>query len=305
MLKISAIVPVYNVEKYIQKCLESLINQTLQNIEIICVDDCSTDKSTSIIEQYMQLDKRIKLIKNNINSGASYTRNKGINHANGEYIGFIDGDDYISLNFFEDLYKKVNKTNSEVAKGTFEIVSTNFSTKSDLNEKIKKNLTYFFGEYTTAIYKTSFLRENNLYFPQDISTFEDPYFSVKTAKKIKNICFVDNSIYYYIRHEGSKSHNVSLEKMKDRIKCARIILNEAENEENYKILLNDLILYVFFITSFNLKDTEIKKFLTEETKKILLLHPEYNIERDYDKLYKKWYLFKMQTMMKKIRTKVI
>ena len=305
MYKISVVIPIYNVEKYLKKCLDSVINQTLKEIEIICIDDCSTDNSLSIIEQYIQFDDRIKLLKNDVNSGASYTRNKGINAANGEYIGFIDGDDYINGNFYENLYKKAKKTNSEVATGTFEIVTSNFSTKSDLNEKIKKNLTYFFGEFYTAIYKTSFLRENNLYFPQDISTFEDPYFSVITAKKIKNICFADDSIYYYIRHEVSLSKDVSLEKIKDRIKCARMILNEAENEENYKILLYDLILYVFFITLFNLKDKITKIYFIDEIKKILLLRPEYDIERDYDKLYKKWYLFKMQTMMNKIRTKVM
>ena len=98
MNKVSIIVPVYNIEKYLAKCLDSLINQTLEDIEIICVNDGSTDNSAEILNEYAQKDCRIKII-NQDNAGLSAARNTGINAANGEYIGYVDSDDWIDLNF--------------------------------------------------------------------------------------------------------------------------------------------------------------------------------------------------------------
>lgn len=100
MAKISIIVPVYNTEKFLEKCLNSLINQTLKDIEIICINDGSTDKSLQILEKFANKDKRIQII-NQTNSGLSVARNIGIKKAKGEYIGFVDSDDWVDLNFFE------------------------------------------------------------------------------------------------------------------------------------------------------------------------------------------------------------
>lgn len=106
MAKISIIVPVYNTEKFLEKCLNSLINQTLKDIEIICINDGSTDKSLQILEKFANKDKRIQII-NQTNSGLSVARNIGIKKAKGEYIGFVDSDDWVDLNFFEQLYINV------------------------------------------------------------------------------------------------------------------------------------------------------------------------------------------------------
>ena len=114
MIKVSIIVPVYNVELYLRECLDSIINQTLKDIEIICVDDCSTDNSYIILDEYSKKDSRIKLLKHNVNKGLGPARNTGINVAQGEYIGFIDSDDYISLDYFENLYNTAKKYNSDI-----------------------------------------------------------------------------------------------------------------------------------------------------------------------------------------------
>lgn len=114
MIKISVIIPVYNVEEYLKECLDSVINQTLKEIEIICIDDCSTDSSYSILEEYAKKDSRIVLIKNKENMGVGYNRNIGIKEAKGEYIGFIDSDDYISEDYYENLYNTAKKYNSDV-----------------------------------------------------------------------------------------------------------------------------------------------------------------------------------------------
>ena len=105
MTKVSIIVPVYNVEKYLERCLDSLINQTLTNIEIVCINDGSTDNSGKILDDYAAKDNRIKVIHQN-NAGQAVARNNGLKIANGNYINFVDSDDWVDLDFIEKLYKK-------------------------------------------------------------------------------------------------------------------------------------------------------------------------------------------------------
>ena len=117
-IKVSIIVPVYNTEKYIGKCLESLIAQTLKEIEIICVNDGSTDNSLKILNYYQNKDLRIKIV-NQKNSGPGKSRNTGIKIAKGDFIGFVDGDDWVDKNYFEKLYNAAIKYNCEISAGDF------------------------------------------------------------------------------------------------------------------------------------------------------------------------------------------
>lgn len=112
--KVSIIVPVYNVQKYLATCLNSLINQTLRDIEIICINDGSTDNSGKILEEFVQKDSRIKVITQQ-NKGQSVARNTGIEYATGEYLGFVDSDDFIDLDYFEKLYFTAKENNSDIA----------------------------------------------------------------------------------------------------------------------------------------------------------------------------------------------
>ena len=107
--KISIIIPVYNVEKYLRECLDSCINQTLEDIEIICVDDCSTDNSYKILEEYQQKDSRIKVFKQETNRKQGAARNRGLEIATGEYIWFVDSDDYIDTKACQILYDTIKK----------------------------------------------------------------------------------------------------------------------------------------------------------------------------------------------------
>ena len=124
MSKVSVIVPVYNTEKYLEKCLNSLINQTLHDIEVICVNDGSTDNSLNILNQYAQKDNRIKII-NQENKMQGAARNAGTQIAAGEYIGFVDSDDWIDLDYFEKLYNAATKYNLDIALATNVRISKN------------------------------------------------------------------------------------------------------------------------------------------------------------------------------------
>ena len=112
MTKISAILPVYNVEQYIKDCLDSIINQTMDDIEIICVNDGSLDNSLQVLEKYAQKDARIKIISQE-NQGQGIARNNGLKIANGEYITFIDPDDWVDVDMFEKMYKSAKKFDSD------------------------------------------------------------------------------------------------------------------------------------------------------------------------------------------------
>lgn len=113
MPKVSVIIPVYNTEKYLRKCLDSVCNQTLSDIEIICVNDCSPDNSLEILNEYAQKDNRIKVINFEENKGVSIARNTGIDSATGEFIGFVDADDFVDLDFYEKLYNKATETGAD------------------------------------------------------------------------------------------------------------------------------------------------------------------------------------------------
>lgn len=131
MVDVSIIVPVYNTEEYLQKCLDSLTNQTLKNIEIICVNDGSTDNSLKILQDNAIKDDRIKII-NQENKKQGAARNAGMQVATGEYIGFVDSDDYVDLHYFERLYRVARNYNSDIA-------------LLKLRRSIKTSIGYLFG----------------------------------------------------------------------------------------------------------------------------------------------------------------
>ena len=160
-IKISIIVPIYNVEDYLPRCLNSLINQTLKEIEIICVIDGSTDNSYKITKKYAKKDKRIKILNLESNKGVSVARNTGIKHAKGEYLGFIDADDFVDSRFFEHLYN--NRGNYDLIKGRL------------LSDGIIVSFRKF-GQIIGTIAKRQFILDHKIEFPQKIKKGEDKIF---------------------------------------------------------------------------------------------------------------------------------
>ena len=118
MCKVSILVPIYNVEKYLRQCLESVVNQTLKDIEIICINDGSTDSSPEIIREFASRDSRIKVI-DKPNTGYGHSMNQGLKAATGEYIGIVESDDFAELNMFEVLYNTAKSNGAEIVKSNY------------------------------------------------------------------------------------------------------------------------------------------------------------------------------------------
>ena len=232
--KISIIVPVYNVAPYLARCLDSLINQTLKDIEIICIDDKSTDNSLEILREYEQKDKRIRIIALDKNSGVSAARNAGIAAAHGEYLGFVDSDDYVDLDFYAKLYAKAIESGADVTVGN--IRETLFNGRqldfTDWQLNIAKSKFCFNFSQWCAIYKSNFVKNNNIQNPENLISCEDTVFVLKCAVLAKKIVIVPDAFYHYIRVSGSLSSKyLSDEKIEHRITAANMILDFL-NEQN-------------------------------------------------------------------------
>lgn len=249
MPQITIIIPIYNTEKYLEKCLDSICLQSLKDIEIICVNDCSTDNSLKILKKYAQRDNRIKIINFTENKGVSIARNVGINEAKGEFIGFVDSDDYISINFYEKLYNKAKEENCVCAKGNIYDIDekTQQPTLTEFynqNDKIAQNKFNFLYGFSSAIYKLSFIKENNIIFPKNIKYFEDPYFSIKNAIYADKIAIENDAQYFYLRHPLAATSYNNLDKQKENAQSIINILSEINKitlkKEDYCIICNFL-----------------------------------------------------------------
>lgn len=243
-VKISIIVPVFNVEKYLSECLNSLINQTLKDIEIICVDDGSTDSSPSILEEFRNKDERIKVIRQE-NSGVSVARNNGLAIAQGEYVGFVDSDDWVDTNFFEKLYNASQKFGAEVVAGDFlwhkgnsqkpkmKYKDEKFYTET--SEKIKNALIPKFNYTCNKIYKRESLLKLNLPFEKG-RYYEDMIWLVQAIYYLYGFATVPNTFYHYRRHGESIVMQTSAKHLADWAYAENKML-EFMREHNIPILV--------------------------------------------------------------------
>lgn len=235
MPKNSVILPCYNVEPWIARCLDSLVNQTLHDIEIICVDDKSTDNTLKILKDYAKRDKRIKLIEHKINRGVATTRNDGMAKATGDYIGFVDPDDYVDLDFYEKLYARAVKTNADVIKAMMVLKSASKPDRQTLKRlhKLRHDIAWFNCEHWTAIYKRDFLKENNITYPAHLRYSQDAAFLTSVALKAHSIDLVTNAYYhYFFQRPGSLDSAVlSHAKAESKYNAFSFSLNEIEKAD--------------------------------------------------------------------------
>lgn len=230
---VSIIIPIYNVEKYLVECIESVINQTYTNIEILCIDDYGSDGSMGIIQNYAKKDNRIKILHHNHNKGLAPARNTGLDNAKGKYIFFLDSDDFIEKNVIELLVKKIIKTNSDIA-----ISKTNtFSQDANLSKNRVKEVSEYLDytpidEFEVSIenfdysimeiscvswgklYSYDFIAKNNLRFVNENIIHEDNGFYLKILSNFPKITMIENiSVNYRLREKSitseiEKSNNI-------------------------------------------------------------------------------------------------
>lgn len=208
--KISILVPIFNVEKYLNECIDSVINQTLKDIEILLLDDGSTDSSKDICDEYSKIDSRIRVIHKS-NSGYGATMNVGIKEARGEFIGIVESDDKVELDMFKDLYSCVEKMNLDIVKscryfryinGKSEIYQPNIYIPT-LNKIINikndlKLLSINSSHIWTAIYNREFLLNNNLFLHESPGAcYQDTSFEIITTLYANKICIIDKPHYHY------------------------------------------------------------------------------------------------------------
>ena len=213
-IKLSIIIPVYNTENYLEQCLDSIINQSLKEIEIICIDDESKDNSLIILRKYQTKDKRIKVISKK-NEGVGPTRNLGIELAKGEYICFIDSDDYVDLKLYEIAYKTAKKFNADLVAfrwhhfvgkiDKFKEKNTNFVPVFDVMEKLWDKASIL--PWNKIIRREIFKDKNVRFFPYDFA--EDIFFNYNMYPRIKNISFIDKAFYHYREGRVGKLSRIS------------------------------------------------------------------------------------------------
>lgn len=215
-LAVSILVPICNVEKFLDKCLKSIVEQSLKNIEIICINDGSTDNSLKIIEFYAQKDNRIKII-NKANSGYGDSMNKGLAFAKGDYIGIVESDDFVDSNMFEVLYQYAQEYKADVVKSSFNfywenpekiVYNNSFDIdKVSINFEINKNkLIKSIPSIWAAIYKREWLINENIKFLDTPgASYQDTSFHFKTSCLAKNIVLLPEAYLYYRQDNPNSS----------------------------------------------------------------------------------------------------
>ena len=261
MPDISIIVPIYNAEKYINKCIDSLLNQTKKEIEFILVNDGSTDGTENIIKKYK--DKRIKYFKNK-NQGIGKTRNFGIEKASGKYIMFLDSDDYLENTACEDLYNKIEKEKADLVVCDFyrdidgkleEVIIPSFETTS-LKDNKRLLLDINLAPWN-KIYKTKLIKDNDIKFIENLK-YEDAPFVVDAIKYSKKISKLNKKLNYYVIHSNSET-TVRDERVFDIIKIVDLIRNKFTKKDHIDEILDTLT--VSILMNYNIQQRVQKDWL--------------------------------------------
>lgn len=263
--KVSVIVPVYNVQNYLTQCLESILNQTLKDIEIICINDGSTDSSTEILNNFQKEDERV-IVVNKSNGGYGSSCNMGLRLARGEYISIVESDDYIDKNMLEDLYNLAKKNNTDVVKSAYyeyrddekDISKINWSEQYNMPQGVFKiadctQLVYFHPSIWSCIYRKSFLDKNNIRFVEAKGAgWADNPFQIQTLCLAQRIIYTDNAYYYYrLTNPTSSSNIVNIKNPFDRSDEVHEFLtsNKINDKNLYAHLYKREMSYIHIVLS--------------------------------------------------------
>ena len=280
---ISIIVPVYNVEKYIRKCVSTLITQTYSDIEIILVDDGSTDASGDICDELASIDKRIRVIHKE-NGGLSDARNTGIANARGEYIGFVDSDDYVHSSMYETLWKNIENEKADIAYCDFYWIDETEIIQESLGDS---KMQVFEGtDILERIYKLNLptvIAWNKLYrkslfdsvkFPRG-KVHEDEAVIHRLLYLCKKIVYINEKLYYYVKRKGSITDVINITKLADAIDAFEDRMNFFHEKrllvletETVKFVIQYLI-SVYWRQGKKMGRVDVYKVLQEEMRRIL------------------------------------
>jgi len=234
--KITIIIPVYNSEKYLHRCVDSILNQTFADFECILIDDFSKDNSIEICESYARKDSRVIVLKNDENMGASLTRKKGLDYAKGEYIQFVDSDDYIETDMLDRMYEKTTIENLDIVfcDLMIRLESGNIYVNAGINNKSKQEIIKNVGitiNTTAGSLNNKIIRKqifNEVKF-SNTSYAEDKYVSLQITYYAEKIGYVNAAFYNYVKNPYSSSENIKYDLKRKR-----------EHFVNYKLIVEFL-----------------------------------------------------------------
>lgn len=247
-MKLSIIVPVYNMasEGKLAYCLNSLVNQTINDYEIIAVDDASTDNSFEILKDFEQrFPDRFHAIHSEVNKHQGGAKNIGLRLAKGDWIGFIDSDDWITPDMYEKLIRKAEETGADLAGCDYsltsehsmkvgQVVPNNKKEQSGLLTKEKRqSLILDGGSLVVKIFRRSMILENELWFPEDIF-YEDNALGNSYLILARQFAYIEEPLYYYYQHDASTVHTISPKRCEDRMTAGRLMLKEAKRHNFYE-----------------------------------------------------------------------
>lgn len=289
---LSIIIPVYNTGDFLHKCISSVLSQTLSDFELILINDGSTDNSGQILDEYAKKDNRIKVIHKE-NQGVSAARNDGIREASGEYIGFIDSDDWIQNDMYEKMYFLAKENNAEIVMCDAVTVYDDKPEETDTINQLKQDLLLkkqdispsllleMAGAAWRCIYKTDLIKENNILFPVGIKLSEDRIFNILAFGYSSNIYYTKTAFYNRFMREGSAVNKYYENKLQialdAKLKTEQALDLVWENDEYKLMYLNQFVFACYSAISdvfskactlsIYKKYTEVKKICSNDTLK--------------------------------------
>ena len=312
-MKVSVIVPVYNVEEYLSKCLSSLVEQTLKDIEIIVINDGSPDDSQIIIDEYQKRFPNMRVYKKD-NSGLSDTRNVGIKYATGEYIAFVDSDDSVRSDMYLKMYEKAKSGDFDIVAGDVKYVYYDHEMILTTDPKedtydIRKAFINLYPAVCTKIFKRDILVNNNIYFKSGV-WYEDVEFMYRLLPYIKKIGVIHEPFYEYLQREKSITSTVS-PKIYDYIHNMNGILDYYREKGLYEKYKNELeyayvrYIYATFIkTCLGYDKTNYLKAVNDAIKNVKEHFPKYRRNKYFYKSIKGLYLVLFNKMIAKLLYRV-
>jgi len=304
-MRISVIIPLYNVEDYLNECMDSVLKQTYENLEIICINNNSTDNSLNILESYAQKDNRINIINNQKNYGIGYSRNIGLKYATGDYVFFMDADDIILENTLEKLLENMISNNSDVVlyelnhynHFTEEIHPVKHRLENVFNDVDFNNFTFTYKDIKeyflitptpvwSKFYKKNFLDKYQFGFPEDVA-YEDVIFHVKVLLNASKISFLPEHLYIQ-RLTNPKSQMKDYSKSKDIIKVCNDVEQYLVKHDFFKELELEFIIFKINQQRYHfsrLKTKEFQDLIKKEFERMNVKGKENKIPKDLFEFY--------------------